>query len=101
MAAQSAQRRGSRRNRLDEAFDAQLARAALGLPEIIGELHLHPVIGRAAECFDSRSAISAEMPARPLRIADSVLRATPSPSAASVTVRSSALRQSSRMISPG
>src|SRR5713226_8240323 len=51
--------------------------------------------------MERRTAISGLIPARPLRMADSVFRLTPRASAACVTVTPRGSRQSVLMISPG
>jgi len=85
----------------EELLDVQFLGAAFRLPQVVGKLHLQPVLRRASKRLGQPRAISAVMPERPLRIEERVLRVTPKPFAASVTLRSSALRQSSRTISPG
>ena len=56
-----------------------------GVPEIVGQLIAQPRFRRAPTGLSRRSAMSAEIPFRPLSNSDKDRRDTPRPLAASVT----------------
>ena len=57
-----------------------------GLSQVVLHLHAEPKVGLVPSALDSLTAISALIPARPLRIADSARRETASFCAAAVTL---------------
>jgi len=90
----SGRRRGSR----GESANGDLSAIRLRLPEVVLHLLEQPAFRAAPE---SRIPISGEIPRRPLRSMESVLRDTATPFAASVTVNPGGWRHCRRTTPPG